>query len=218
MKCKNSYRDPEKYRAYKNRYYRKYYRKTAIYEKRHYTLEEENLVLAHEVSDHQLSDLIHHSVMSIQSKRSRLRKGKKMEIKVKYREGMEPIKQAHEGEWYDLRAAAGGKFKKGDFAYIDLGVCIELPEGYEAIVAPRSSTFKKYGLIQTNSIGIIDHSYCGDNDWWKMPVYCTRDIEIMPNERICQFRILYQQPKCDIVTVDSLGNEDRNGLGSTGRI
>lgn len=139
-----------------------------------------------------------------------------MKIKVKYRDGVEPIKQAHDGEWYDLRASERVELKAGDLAYIDLGVCIELPDGYEAIVAPRSSSFKKYGIIQTNSIGVIDHAYCGDEDWWKMPVIALRDAVIEANDRICQFRIIYSQPKCDIESVLELGNDDRSGLGSTG--
>ena len=97
-----------------------------------------------------------------------------------------------------------------------MGVSIELPEGYEAIMAPRSSTFKRWGIIQTNSIGVIDNSYCGDDDIWMMPVYATRDVEIPAGTRICQFRIQKKQPDLAFVFTHSLGNENRSGLGSSG--
>ena len=141
-----------------------------------------------------------------------------VEIKIKYSEGMEPIKQAHAGEWYDLRCAKDVTMWAGDFAKISLGVAIELPEGFEAIVAPRSSTFEKYGIIMTNGIGVIDNIYCGDNDIWHFPAFKVRggSVTIKKNERIAQFRIRRRQPTCDLVTVESLGNKDRGGFGSTG--
>lgn len=141
-----------------------------------------------------------------------------MQIKIKYEDGVEEIKQAHEGEWYDLRCAKDVTMWQGDFAKISLGVAIELPEGFEAIVAPRSSTFDKYGIIMTNGIGIIDNAYCGDNDTWRFPAYKLKGqpVTIKQNERIAQFRILYHQPACDIIRVDSLNNENRGGFGSTG--
>lgn len=141
-----------------------------------------------------------------------------MEIKIKYLADIEPIKQAAPHEWYDLRVAKDIEIRAGEFELIPLGVAIELPKGYEAIVAPRSSTFKNLGIIQANSIGVIDHRFCGDNDQWMFPAYATRDIRIPKNTRICQFRILYCQPECEIIEVDHLGNEDRNGIGSTGLI
>lgn len=101
---------------------------------------------------------------------------------------------------------------------IPLGIAVELPEGYEAIVAPRSSTFKNHGVLLANSIGIIDESYKGENDEWHFPAYATRDTLIEKNERICQFRIVEHQPKVTLVTVEHLNNPDRNGLGSTGRM
>lgn len=140
-----------------------------------------------------------------------------MEIKVKKLvDGLHDINQAHNGEWYDLRCAKDLYLIAGDLAYIPLGVAIELPDGYEAIVAPRSSTAKKFGIIQANSLGVIDHAYCGDNDEWMMPVYAIRNTTIHKNDRICQFRIQKIQPEADIVYVSELGNKDRNGIGSTG--
>ena len=140
-----------------------------------------------------------------------------MEIKVKKLvDGLHDINQAHNGEWYDLRCAKDMYLITGELAYIPLGVAIELPEGYEAIVAPRSSAAKKFGIIQANSIGVIDHAYCGDNDEWMMPVYAIRNTTIHKNDRICQFRIQKIQPEADIVYVLELGNKDRNGIGSTG--
>lgn len=140
-----------------------------------------------------------------------------MEIKVKKLvEDLQNINQAHNGEWYDLRCAKDMYLIAGDLAYIPLGVAIELPDGYEAIVAPRSSAAKKFGIIQANSLGVIDHAYCGDNDEWMMPVYAIRNTTIHKNDRICQFRIQKIQPEADIVYVSELGNKDRNGIGSTG--
>lgn len=140
-----------------------------------------------------------------------------MEIRVKKLvDGLHDINQAHNGEWYDLRCAKDMYLIAGDLAYIPLGVAIELPDGYEAIVAPRSSAAKKFGIIQANSLGVIDHAYCGDNDEWMMPVYAIRNTTIHKNDRICQFRIQKIQPEADIVYVSELGNKDRKGIGSTG--
>ena len=98
-------------------------------------------------------------------------------------------------DWIDLRAAEEVELKAGMFHLIDLGVSMKLPEGYEAHIVPRSSTFKNYGLLQTNSVGIIDGSYCSHDDVWKMPVFATRDTVVHVNDRICQFRIVKNQPK-----------------------
>ena len=95
---------------------------------------------------------------------------------------------------------------------------MELPEGYEANIVPRSSTFKRYGILQTNSMGVIDSSYCGENDVWMMPVYVTRDADIYAGDRICQFRVVQNQPQINFEEVERLGNEDRGGFGSTGRV
>ncbi len=120
-------------------------------------------------------------------------------------------------DWIDLRAAEDVTLQKGEFKLIPLGVAMELPKGYEAHVVPRSSTFKNFGVIQTNHQGVIDCSYCGDNDQWFMPVYAVRDTQIHVNDRICQFRIMENQPKLSFEEVASLDNEDRGGNGSTGR-
>ena len=116
-----------------------------------------------------------------------------------------------------MRAAEDVVLHKGDFKLIPLGVSMKLPEGYEAIITPRSSTFKNYGILQTNSIGVIDESYCGDSDQWMMPVFATRTAKIKKNDRICQFRIFAHQPKIVFNEFDKLENPARNGFGSTGR-
>lgn len=139
-----------------------------------------------------------------------------MEIRVKYLRDVEPIEKIKAGDWIDLRVAEDIWLKAGESALLPLGVAIQLPTGYEAIVAPRSSSFKKYHVLMTNSIGIIDESYCGDNDEWCMPVYATEETLIAKNTRICQFRIVAHQPEFEVVTVDHLGNADRGGFGSTG--
>ena len=141
-----------------------------------------------------------------------------MKIKVKYHTDILPLEMNEKGDWVDLRAAQDMKLWEGCSYRISLGISVELPEGYEAHVAPRSSTFKNWGIIQTNSVGVIDNSYCGDNDIWMMPVYATRDIYINKNDRVCQFRIVEKQPHLEFETVDHLGNEDRGGFGITGRM
>ena len=120
-------------------------------------------------------------------------------------------------DWIDLRAAEDVSLKAGEFKLIPLGVGMELPKGYEAHVVPRSSTFKNFGIIQTNHQGVIDCSYCGDNDQWFMPVYALRDTQIHVNDRICQFRIMENQPKIVFDEVEHFDNADRGGHGSTGK-
>ena len=140
-----------------------------------------------------------------------------MDIKIRYLEtGLVEIKVTEIGAWIDLRSAETVCLYKGEKALLRLGVAMKLPDGYEAILAPRSSTFKNYGIIQTNGIGIIDSTYCGNNDEWMMPVLATREIMIHKNDRICQFRIQKKQPTIKFVVVDKLGDEDRGGFGSTG--
>ena len=119
-------------------------------------------------------------------------------------------------DWIDLRSAEEINMKKGDFRLIDLGVSVQLPKGYEMIIAARSSTFKRYGLIQTNAIGVVDESYCGDDDHLLWPCYATRDTTVHVNDRICQFRILEHQPAIRFEETGCLGNEARGGCGSTG--
>jgi dUTP pyrophosphatase len=116
-----------------------------------------------------------------------------------------------------------------NYTLIPLGICVEVPKGYESIIVPRSSTFKKYGLLQTNSIGVIDQTYCGDEDEWKMPAVATRQITIPKGTRIAQFRIQLSQMatpgqkikwlfshKPKFKKVKSLNNKNREGFGSTG--
>ena len=140
-----------------------------------------------------------------------------LDIKIRYlNSGIEEIKVAEIGDWVDLRSADTIFLYKGEKTLLRLGVAMKLPDGYEAILAPRSSTFKRYGLIQTNGIGVIDSTYCGDHDEWMMPVVATRETIIHKNDRICQFRIQKKQPAIKFVKVDKLGGNDRGGFGSTG--
>lgn len=139
-----------------------------------------------------------------------------LKIKINYHNTEDRLKLTPNGDWCDLYLAENVSMKKGDFKYLSMGISMELPQGYEAIMAPRSSTFKRWGLIQTNSIGVIDNSYNGDNDIWMMPAYATKDIEIPAGTRLCQFRIQKKQLMIEFIPVSSLGNQDRNGLGSSG--
>ncbi|GIN88432.1 putative deoxyuridine 5'-triphosphate nucleotidohydrolase YncF [Heyndrickxia sporothermodurans] len=142
---------------------------------------------------------------------------KQLQIKVKYFDNeLTKISKISQGDWLDLRSAKTIELKQGEFKLIPLGVAMELPEGYEAHVVPRSSTFKNFGIIQTNSMGVIDESYRGDDDQWFFPAYALRDTVINFDERICQFRIIEKMPELDILEVDHLGNENRGGHGSTG--
>ena len=120
-------------------------------------------------------------------------------------------------DWIDLRAAERVEMKKGDWKLIKLGISVELPEGYEAHVVPRSSTFRTWGLLQTNSCGVIDHSYCATEDEWMVPMLATRDTVVEINDRICQFRIMKNQPEIEFLEVSELTSESRGGFGSTGR-
>ena len=120
-------------------------------------------------------------------------------------------------DWIDLRASEEVTLHAGDFAFIPLGVAMQIPDGFEAHLAPRSSTFANWGILQVNSVGVIDGSYCGDNDMWKMPVYATRDTVIHVNDRIAQFRIMKNQPKINFEQVEHLEGKDRGGFGSTGK-
>lgn len=120
-------------------------------------------------------------------------------------------------DWIDLRAAEDITMKAGEFRLIPLGVAMELPAGYEAHIVPRSSTYKNFGIIQTNHMGVVDESYCGDNDQWFFPAYALRDTQIHLGDRICQFRIMEHQPAIVFEETERLGNEDRGGIGSTGR-
>ena len=142
-----------------------------------------------------------------------------MNIRIKYfTDKIERLRYVDgKSDWIDLRAAKEVELKQGEFALIPLGVAMELPKGYEAHVVPRSSTFKNFGIIQTNSMGVIDETYCGDNDQWFFPAYALRDTVIHVNDRICQFRIMEHQPAVTFSETESLGNEDRGGHGCTGK-
>ncbi|MBO4628173.1 MAG: dUTP diphosphatase [Lachnospiraceae bacterium] len=119
-------------------------------------------------------------------------------------------------DWIDLRSAEDVVLKAGESRLIRLGIAVELPEGYEAHIVPRSSTYKNFGIIQTNHMGVVDHSYCGDEDEWKYPVLAMRDTEIHVNDRICQFRIMKNQPKLTFSEVEHLTGSSRGGFGTTG--
>ena len=139
-------------------------------------------------------------------------------IKIKYHsdqiEKLDYI--AGKSDWIDLRSAEDVTLEAGEFHLINLGVSVQLPEGYEMIIAPRSSTYKNFGLIQTNSIGVVDESYCGDNDILRMPVKADRHTEIHVNDRVCQFRIMKHQPTIVFKEVEHLEGQDRGGFGTTG--
>ena len=135
---------------------------------------------------------------------------------VYHNSNLEKIKSIEKGDWIDLRSAETVILHKGDFKLISLGISMKLPDGYEAHIVPRSSTYKKWGVIQTNSYGVVDNSYSGTNDIWMMPVYATRDTTIELNDRICQFRIQEKMPKINFVETDKLDDAERGGFGSTG--
>ena len=141
-----------------------------------------------------------------------------MKIKVKYHSNIYPLEKRENGDWIDLRVAEDVSMKAGEFKIISLGVSMQLPDGYEALIVPRSSTFKNWGVLQTNHCGVIDNSYCGDNDIWMFPALATRDVFIEKNSRICQFRIQQKMQYVSFETVDNLGNPDRKGFGSSGRV
>ena len=141
-----------------------------------------------------------------------------MNIEIKYfNKDLEKIKKIDKGDWIDLRSAADVILKKGEFKLIPLGVAMKLPDGYEAYVVPRSSTFKNFGIIQANSMGVIDNSYCGDDDQWFFPAIALRDTIIHFNDRICQFRIIEKMKLVNFIEVDKLDEKSRGGFGSTGK-
>lgn len=137
-------------------------------------------------------------------------------IKIKYHTDILPIEVTSYGDWIDLRAAEDVEIKAGDFKLVSLGVSMKLPDGYEAHVVPRSSTYKNWGIVQANHMGVIDNSYSGTNDIWKFPAIALRDTIIHKNDRICQFRIIKKQPKIVFAEADSLDDVDRGGFGSSG--
>jgi dUTP pyrophosphatase len=143
---------------------------------------------------------------------------KKLEIKVKYHDPeLGKIEKLSVGDWIDLRSAERVDLDPMQYKEISLGISMKLPEGHEAHVLPRSSTFKKWGIIQTNGMGIIDESYCGNNDVWKFPALAMRSTTIFKGDRICQFRIMPKMQEVTFPEVDVLEDEDRGGFGSTGK-
>lgn len=140
------------------------------------------------------------------------------EVKIKFKDPKvyEKFNHIEVGDWIDLRTIDVVTLKKGQFRKVDLGVAMELPAGYEALLVPRSSTFKNYGVLQANSMAVIDNSFCGDDDYWSFLVLATEDVTIPKGARICQFRIMKNQPKIDFKVVDKLDNDNRGGMGSTG--
>ena len=141
-----------------------------------------------------------------------------MNIKIKYHADIHPLEKTKNGDWIDLRVAEDVELKAGEFKILSLGVSMKLPDGYEAHIVPRSSTFKHWGIIQTNHMGVIDNSYCGDNDVWGFPAFATRDVLIEKNSRICQFRIQKKMENVTFTTVNQLESVSRGGFGSSGKV
>ena len=145
------------------------------------------------------------------------KKNDKQKIKIKYfSKELKKIQKIIIGDWIDLRSCADVEFKQGEYKLIPLGVGMELPGGYEAHIVPRSSTFRNFGIIQTNSNGIIDESYRGNNDQWFFPAFALRDTKINFDDRICQFRIFKKMEEVEFEEVEELQGENRGGIGSTG--
>lgn len=141
-----------------------------------------------------------------------------MKIKIKYISNkIDKIQKIKQGDWYDLRSSIDIFLKKGEFKLIPLGVAMKLPDNFEGHIVPRGSTYKNFKIIQSNHCGIVDNSFCGDGDEWKMAAIAMEDTEIHINDRICQFRIIEKQPEIEFEEVDSLGNKDRGSWGSTGK-
>lgn len=140
-----------------------------------------------------------------------------MIIKIKYHDPeIEKLGLERNGDWIDLRAAENVCMDAGEFRIISLGVSIKMPAGYESHIVPRSSTFKRWGLLQANSMGVIDEAYCGEDDVWGFPAYATRPVSIQKGDRICQFRIMEKMEPVALVAVDHLSGPSRGGFGSTG--
>ncbi|HII4524419.1 TPA: dUTP diphosphatase [Clostridium perfringens] len=153
-----------------------------------------------------------------------------MIIRIKYFDKATKLKKITKGNWIDVYANKDVFVKCGERKMVPLGFALELPEGWEGHLAPRSSTFKTWGIIQTNSVGVVDDTYIGDNDQWHMPVYCLqgKDIEsddngeeikgtwIRKGDKIGQFRIMEVMPEIEFEEVESFGNKDRGGFGTTG--
>lgn len=148
-----------------------------------------------------------------------------MKIRIKYFDGATKLKKIVKGNWIDVYANKDVFVPFGERAMIPLGFALELPSGWEGHLAPRSSTFKTWGIIQTNSVGVVDDTYIGDNDQWHMPVFCLQGKDenegvkgtwIHKGDKIGQFRIMEVMPQIEFEEVESFGNQDRGGFGTTG--
>jgi dUTP pyrophosphatase len=139
-----------------------------------------------------------------------------LQIQIKYFTEIQKLEKISIGNWIDLRVAEDVYLEQGTFMLIPLGVAMKLPQGYEAILSPRSSTFKNWGILQTNSVGVIDNSYSGNEDQWRFPAYATKNTSIKKNDRICQFRIQKIMDSVEFIEVDNLDEVSRGGFGSTG--
>lgn len=137
-------------------------------------------------------------------------------IQIKYWPGSPHLEMTDKGDWCDLYTAEDVTLLPGDYGLIPLGVAMKLPDGYEANIVPRSSTFKRWSIIQTNSMAVIDQSFCGDDDMWMYPVYATRAVVIPKGTRLCQFRIQKKQPSLIFQEVANLSNDNRGGFGTSG--
>lgn len=140
-----------------------------------------------------------------------------LQIKIKYFSPDTPrLQRIEKGDWIDLYAASTIELKQFEFKLIPLGIAMKLPEGFEAHLAPRGSTFKNFGVIQTNSVGVIDETFCGDNDQWFFPALAMRDTKIEAGQRLCQFRIMRKMPYFEFDVVETMTDPDRGSHGSTG--
>lgn len=140
-----------------------------------------------------------------------------LKLKIKYHDpDIAKLGVEQHGDWIDLRAAENVCMKPGEFRIISLGVSMKLPAGYEAHLAPRSSTFKKWGIMMVNSVGVVDEDYCGDDDVWGFPALAIRSTSIQKGDRIAQFRIMKKMEPVEFIEVDHMEDESRGGFGSTG--
>ena len=144
------------------------------------------------------------------------RKDVPLKIQIKYLSDIKPIEKISKGNWIDLRSSIDVDMKQGEFKLIPLGFALKLPDGFEAHIVPRSSTFKNFGLIQSNHFGVVDNSYSGNGDQWYFAAIAMRDATIIKNDRIAQFRIMEIQPELEFEAVENLDEIDRGGFGSSG--
>jgi len=144
-----------------------------------------------------------------------------VEAKLKIKYHVKELKKLRyidgKSDWIDLRVAENVSMKQGEYRLISMGISVEIPKGYEMLIVPRSSAYKNFGILQTNAMGVVDESFCGDNDIIHMPILAMRDTEIHINDRIGQFRLMPHQPEVHFIEVDHLDNEDRGGFGTTGK-